>query len=68
MWNGTVCVAGQCGLRFCSQCLSDWHDVKSCDENMLAIHGKIDGCVLCSALYCLLFVCLTVYTCRALTV
>jgi len=51
MCNKTACVVAQCGLRFCSRCLTDWHDSKSCDENMMAVHGKIDGSVLCCAVY-----------------
>jgi len=39
-----VC-AVQCGLRFCSQCLTDWHESRTCDENMMAMHGQIDGLV-----------------------
>jgi len=26
--------------------MTDWHDSKTCDENMISIHGKIDGFVL----------------------
>ena len=47
IWNKkeTAYVVVQCRLRFCSQCFSDWHDNKTCDENMMAIHGQIDGLV-----------------------
>jgi len=61
IWTETADDVWQCGLRFCSQCLTDWHDSKSCDENMTAIHGQIDGSVLFSlyaSIFCNIF---TVY-------
>lgn len=56
---GVVC---QCGLRFCSQCLTEWHDTKTCDENMMDMHGQIDGLVL----LCAFFISVILYCCTVL--